>query len=199
MTRICADLLLSHLSPTGGPGYSALVFDNQTEVTVGGITKALSYAQSGLPVVFVEKLPSTSPYSSEVAFNVSAIVEEMLQVSLGLCRRPATDFAQLPGVKLIASLAELPTLLDSINIEPDAKFAEHNSNSESRTTGERPFLTRHSLLRQALGADQWRRLLLYLQRRTQHHHAHSSDRKRQETKAMVAGYLVRIHDADRWV
>jgi len=69
-----------HLSPTGGPGYSALIFDNQTEVTGAGIEKAFEYAQAGLPVVFVGELPATSPYYSEADEDIQAVVNKMLQV-----------------------------------------------------------------------------------------------------------------------
>jgi hypothetical protein len=78
-------LPVSHLSPTGGPGYSALIFDNQTEVTRSGIEKALEYAQAGLPVVFVGELPATSPYYSEKEEDIQAIVNKMLQVSDHSC------------------------------------------------------------------------------------------------------------------
>jgi len=70
----------SHLSPGKGPGYSALVFDNQTEVTWQGINKALTWARAGLPAVFIGDLPSTSPYFTESGKDIASVVEKILAV-----------------------------------------------------------------------------------------------------------------------
>lgn len=79
-SRSLMSTFTSHLSPVGGPGYSALIFDNVTAVTSNGMKKAMSFAQAGLPVVFVGQLPSSSPYYSESKGDVTAIVDAMLKV-----------------------------------------------------------------------------------------------------------------------
>ncbi|KAJ9102326.1 hypothetical protein QFC21_002726 [Naganishia friedmannii] len=102
-----------HLSPVGGPGYSALIFDNVTEVTMNGIKKAMSFAQAGLPVIFVGRLPSASPYFSESKENVTAIVQAMLE---------------LKTVASVNTVSELPALLGKVKVQPGARFTTSNTN-----------------------------------------------------------------------
>ncbi|KAJ9112660.1 hypothetical protein QFC19_000680 [Naganishia cerealis] len=84
-------------------GYSALIFDKATEVTLNGINKAMSFAQAGLPVVFVGQLPSASPYYSESRGN--------------LWRRYSSEHC-----------LELPALLEKMKVQPDASFVTPNTN-----------------------------------------------------------------------
>lgn len=78
---------LSHLSPQGGPGYSALIFDNITQVSAQGINGAIRFARAGLPIVFVGPVPDQSPYFTETGTVNGDLLKSLLDVSLPRAER----------------------------------------------------------------------------------------------------------------
>lgn len=58
------------LLASDGPGFSAFIVDNSTNITSEAVTRFLDYAQQGFPIVFVGGLPETTPYYYETSDEV---------------------------------------------------------------------------------------------------------------------------------
>jgi len=99
-----------------GPGYKALVFDQyllpstnsaQGTLTTEAASKILSYAQAGLPVIFVGQPIGTGSLSDPDS-AMQAILAQIMA---------------LPNVYQVTSEAAVPAKLASLGIEPNAKPA----------------------------------------------------------------------------
>lgn len=129
----------SHLSPQGGPGYSALIFDNITQISAQGINGAIRFARSGLPIVFVGPVPDQSPYFTETSTVNGDLLQSLLDVSpprverLEACVFHKADLAlhltriqQLDNVHRVDDVNGLRDLLAQLDIQPDSKFEIEN-------------------------------------------------------------------------
>lgn len=90
-----------------GPGFSAFIVDNSTNITSGAVTKLLEYANQGFAILFVGGLPQISPYySTEADTYVKRGVQELLAY---------------PTVKNLTSEEEVVGSLQSLNVTPAAE------------------------------------------------------------------------------
>lgn len=90
-----------------GPGFSAFIIDNSTNITSDAVTQLLQYAGQGFAILFVGDLPEVSPYySPEADWYVRQGVQELLAY---------------PTVKNLSSEAEVVDALQSLNVTPAAE------------------------------------------------------------------------------
>jgi hypothetical protein len=109
-----------HKLAEGGPGYKALVFDQylypttntaRGSLTIDAAKKILSYARSGLPVIFVGKPTNTGSLTTQDS-ELSTIVAKILS---------------LHNVYQVKTEADVPAKLARIGVNPNAKPAESSS------------------------------------------------------------------------
>ncbi|KAK4550835.1 hypothetical protein LTR36_000415 [Oleoguttula mirabilis] len=94
------------LLASDGPGFSAFIVDNSTNITSEAVTRFLDYAGQGFPIIFVGGLPQTSPYYCESCDDViKSGVNELLSYS---------------SVKNLSTEAEVVPALQQLGILPTA-------------------------------------------------------------------------------
>lgn len=105
---VASDALLA----PDGPAYQALMFLNQTKMTVGAARKVRDFAAAGVPILFVESSEFTSIGQKEGdALEVARLMSSL--VSSGL-----------PNVVTVSSFAEIEGALIRARVTPRTSFAE---------------------------------------------------------------------------
>lgn len=90
-----------------GPGFSAFIVGNSTNLTSQAVSRFKEYAEQRFPIIFVGGLPETSPYySSEADTYVKQGVLELLTY---------------PSVKNLSSEAEVVAALKELGVAPAAE------------------------------------------------------------------------------
>ncbi|KUI55677.1 hypothetical protein VP1G_03003 [Cytospora mali] len=90
-----------------GPGFSAFIVDNSTNLTSQAVTRFTEYAAQGFPILFVGGLPELSPYYSP---------EADAHVKQGV-----TDLLTYPSVRNLSSEAEVVAALKELGVAPAAE------------------------------------------------------------------------------
>lgn len=90
-----------------GPGFSAFIVDNSTNITSEAVTRLLEYAEQGFAILFVGGLPKTSPYYSSAA---DAHVKEGVDMLL-----------TYPSVRNLSSEADVADALKELDVVPAAE------------------------------------------------------------------------------
>jgi hypothetical protein len=90
-----------------GPGFSAFIVDNSTNITSEAVSRFTEYANAGFPIVFVGSLPETTPYYCD---SCDQYVKQGIQKLL-----------KLPSVKSLQSESEVVNTLKELNIQPAAE------------------------------------------------------------------------------
>ncbi|ROW01296.1 hypothetical protein VMCG_05921 [Cytospora schulzeri] len=90
-----------------GPGLSAFIVDNSTNLTTQAVTRFKEYAEQGFPVLFISGLPQKSPYYSP---------EDDEFVKQGV-----HDLLTYPSVKRLSSEAEVVAALKELGVAPAAE------------------------------------------------------------------------------
>lgn len=98
-----------------GPGYRAMLVDNTTDkksdpldsMPIDIIKNMTTYAQAGLPIVFIGNLPTHGLYEGETDAEFAQALNELL----------ACD-----TVLQVASYADVPAALEKFNVSPAAEF-----------------------------------------------------------------------------
>ena len=110
-------VVTNHQLAVAGPDYKALIFDNallpttntaRGTMSVPAAEKFLNYAKAGLPIIFVGKPTSTGGLPASGDATLSNLVTQILAK---------------PNTYLVSSEADVPALLRSLNISPQAKPA----------------------------------------------------------------------------
>jgi hypothetical protein len=110
-------VVTDHRLAAAGPDYKALIFDKyllptantaQGTMTLDAARTFLSYAKAGLPVIFVGKPTSTGSMPASQDATLGSLVDQIL--------------AQ-PTAHEVASEADVPGLLESLGIAPQARPA----------------------------------------------------------------------------
>lgn len=96
------------LNPSG-PAYKAMVLDNETAVSIDGMKKLVEFADNGLAIVFVGKLPCISTSYSEDNAAVAEMAQQLLAKE---------------NVIQIADGADLGQALEGLGVTPAADKAE---------------------------------------------------------------------------
>lgn len=89
-----------------GPGYRAILFQNQQELPVAA-EKFLKYAKAGLPLIFAGTTPQRASYHSAHGEADDRKVQEIM-----------TELTDLPNVKLVVSAAQWPETLKNLGVAP---------------------------------------------------------------------------------
>lgn len=90
-----------------GPGFSAFIVDNSTNITSEAISRFTQYASGGFPIIFVGSVPETTPYYCD---SCDQYVKQEMQKLL-----------QLTSVKSLQSEGEVVDALKELNIRPAAE------------------------------------------------------------------------------
>lgn len=94
------------LAPNG-PGFSAFIVDNSTNITSEAVDRFFDYAEDGFPILFVGTVPEETPYYCPACdASVKSRVEKLLQY---------------PSVKRLASESDVVSVLRELNISPAAQ------------------------------------------------------------------------------
>lgn len=107
-----------------GPGFSALIVDNSTNITSEAITRLLEYAQQGFAILFVGGLPETSPYYS---IEADACVKEGVDK---LLTYPSVRNLSSEG-DVVDALKELDVLPAAENLSPCPILYTHRLDKEN--------------------------------------------------------------------
>lgn len=95
------------LDPSG-PGYRALVLDNQRAISVAAARRVLSFAKTGLPVVVVGGAPNQTPGARDSAASDREVKRLMASVLSQRSVRTVSDGSKVPG--MLAKLGARPAL-----------------------------------------------------------------------------------------
>ncbi|KAL6887163.1 hypothetical protein HDV57DRAFT_508110 [Trichoderma longibrachiatum] len=90
-----------------GPGFSAFVVDNSTNITSEALDKFQEYASHGFPILFVGSIPETTPYYCDLCDQ---------RVKQGI-----QDLLKHPSVKTLHSENEVVDALAALNVQPAAE------------------------------------------------------------------------------
>ncbi len=94
------------LLAANGPGFSAFIVDNSTNITSEAVSRFLEYAQTGFPILFVGTVPEVTPYYSPSADEyVKAGVQKLLKY---------------PSVRYLSSESQVVSALQDLNISAAA-------------------------------------------------------------------------------
>lgn len=88
-----------------GPSYKAIIFDHCSALPYDIAVRLLEFAKKGLPMIFIEKLPNASSFSHEK--DIASLI---------------TLLSNLPNVKLIESVEEVPGTLKSLGVSPRVAY-----------------------------------------------------------------------------
>ncbi|KAJ4414488.1 hypothetical protein N0V82_007885 [Gnomoniopsis sp. IMI 355080] len=90
-----------------GPGFSAFIVDNSTNITSSAVVRLLEFADQGFPILFVGGVPQISPYYSSVAdMHVKEGIEKLLTY---------------PSVRNLVSEAGVVEALKGLGVSPAAQ------------------------------------------------------------------------------
>lgn len=67
------------LLATDGPGFSAFIVDNSTNITAEALERFTEYAKDDFPILFVGSLPHASPYYAEDDSRIQAGMNKLLE------------------------------------------------------------------------------------------------------------------------
>jgi hypothetical protein len=95
---VIADGLLA----ANGPGFSAFIVDNSTNITSEAVTRFLDYTEPGFPILFVGGVPQVTPYYSPAGDEY---------VKAGVQKLP-----QYPSAKNLSSESEVVSALQELNV-----------------------------------------------------------------------------------
>jgi hypothetical protein len=91
---------------SNGPGFSAFIIDNSTNITSEATDRFLEYAKEGFPILFVGTVPEETPYYCPACdASVKARVQKLLEY---------------PSVKSLTSESEVVSALEGLDIRPAA-------------------------------------------------------------------------------
>ncbi|EHK51100.1 hypothetical protein TRIATDRAFT_94297 [Trichoderma atroviride IMI 206040] len=90
-----------------GPGFSAFIVDNSTNITSEAVDRFTEYASSGYSIIFVGSLPETTPYYCD---SCDQYVKQEMQKLL-----------TYPTVRSLESESEVVNALKELNIQPAAE------------------------------------------------------------------------------
>ncbi|KUJ08087.1 uncharacterized protein LY89DRAFT_600512 [Mollisia scopiformis] len=90
-----------------GPGFSAFIVDNSTNITSEALGRFFEYAEEGFPILFVGGVPEETPYYCPACDqDVKAGIESL---------------QKYPSVKNLSSESEVVSTLQNLNITPAAQ------------------------------------------------------------------------------
>lgn len=89
-----------------GPGFSAFIVDNSTNLTSQAVIRFIEYAEQGFPILFVGGLPENSPYYSPEDDE--------------LVKQGVSDLLTYPSVRNLSSEAEVVAALEALGVAPAA-------------------------------------------------------------------------------
>jgi len=89
-----------------GPGYKALLFQNQELLPLKTVEKLRELAIAGLPVVFAGKLPDRAAYFGEDDSRIRTIMAEL---------------RALPNVQFVTDCEDFPSALTALNVRPSLR------------------------------------------------------------------------------
>ncbi|KAH0522946.1 hypothetical protein TsFJ059_006725 [Trichoderma semiorbis] len=90
-----------------GPGFSAFIVDNSTNITSEAVDRFLEYANHGFPILFVGGVPETTPYYCD---SCDQHVKQEVQ-----------KLIKYPSVKVLQSESEVVGALAALDVQPAAK------------------------------------------------------------------------------
>lgn len=90
-----------------GPGYKAIILDNQETIPVETADRFIEYAKVGLPIIIVGDAPS------EEAYQEGADIKARM-----------TQLMAEPSVKQVASTQDVPNALKESGVSPDVSYKE---------------------------------------------------------------------------
>ncbi|CAL5870144.1 uncharacterized protein PFLUO_LOCUS4379 [Penicillium psychrofluorescens] len=100
-------VITNGLLAENGPGFSAFIIDNSTNITVEAVTRFFEWAEQDFPILFVGGVPETTPYYCDSCDeHVKTSMQKLLQYS---------------SVKNLDTEAEVVGALQELNIQPTAK------------------------------------------------------------------------------
>ena len=94
-----------------GPGFSALVVDNSTNITREALDPFFDYAEKGFPIIFVGNVPHESPYYSP---SCGDLVQENIDKLLAN-----------PSVRFISTEVEMVKTLHQMDVTPSVENNDH--------------------------------------------------------------------------
>jgi len=100
------------LSPAG---YRALVIKDQSYLSEMAVKRLFELAKAGLPVIFVGRLPSASPFYFESDRHDAKVVQQV------------REMIALSHVQVVSDMAALPAVLDQLHIQPHLRMVKGNS------------------------------------------------------------------------
>jgi hypothetical protein len=90
-----------------GPGFSAFIVDNSTNITSEAVDRFKEYASHGFPIIFVGGLPETTPYYCD---SCDQYVRQEMQ-----------KLVKYPTVRNLQSESDVVNALKELNIQPAAE------------------------------------------------------------------------------
>ncbi|PTB65492.1 hypothetical protein BBK36DRAFT_1121182 [Trichoderma citrinoviride] len=100
-------VITNGLLAESGPGFSAFIVDNSTNITSEAVAKFQEYADLGFPILFVGGVPETTPYYCDSCDqHVKQEVQKLLKY---------------PSVKALQSENQVVDALLALNVQPAAK------------------------------------------------------------------------------
>ncbi|KAK5122780.1 hypothetical protein LTR85_003695 [Meristemomyces frigidus] len=113
------------LLASDGPGFSAFIVDNSTNITSEAVTQFLEYAGQGFPIIFVGGLPETSPYYCEGCEDcVQSGIQKLL--SFGSVRNLSSEADVVP------TLQQFGVLPAAHNLSPSPILYVHRVDEQNR-------------------------------------------------------------------
>lgn len=107
-----------------GPGFSAFIVDNSTNITVQAVNRFLEYADQGFPILFVGDVPEITPYYNKSADDyVKASISKLLGYSTVKNFTAETD--------VVPALRELGILPAAHNLSPSTILYVHRVDNSS--------------------------------------------------------------------
>ncbi|KAL7809597.1 hypothetical protein V8C26DRAFT_438328 [Trichoderma gracile] len=100
-------VITNGLLAESGPGFSAFIVDNSTNITSAALDKFQEYASHGFPILFVGGVPQTTPYYCD---SCDQRVKQGIQ-----------ELLKHPSVRTLQSENEVVDALAALNVEPAAK------------------------------------------------------------------------------
>lgn len=100
----------------GGPAYKALIFNNQTEITVSAAQKINEFATAGLPIIFLGNSDFTS--IGQKSGDAEQVSEAMSDVVSG----------RFANVAIVDTVEELITTLSALDVRPRISLAAASTN-----------------------------------------------------------------------
>ena len=106
-----------------GPGYKALIINNETEIPQKTAERLAEYAQAGFPVVFVGKVPQGASHSA----GQDTVASLMKQVT------------QAPKTKVVDTTAQVPGALAQLGVVPSVQYEQADLLAAHRETSSADF------------------------------------------------------------